>query len=70
MRSITHFDLAFFLIGLFGLTLMIYGIIIETSPLRVEFSPYYTSIVPTGISIYIISVVYFLIKGLKKSQGK
>lgn len=35
---------------------------------RVEFGPYYSSIVPTGIFIYIISIVYFIVKGLRKGN--
>lgn len=50
MKAFTHLDLAVFLLGLFGLTMMVYGIIIETSPYRAEFGPYYSNIAPTGIS--------------------
>ena len=66
MKSITHLDLAIFLIGLLGLTLMICGIIIQTSPYRAEFSPYYLSIVPTGVFINIVSIVYLVVVGLRR----
>ena len=65
---ITHFDLAIFLIGLLGLTLMLGGIIIQTSPYRGEFSPYYPSIVPTGVFIHIVSVVYLVVGGVRRRQ--
>jgi len=68
MKSIiTHFDHAIFLIGLLGLTLMICGIIIQTSPYRAEFSPYYVSIVPTGVFIHVVSVVYLVVRSLRST---
>ena len=69
MKSIiTRFELAIFLTGLLGLTLMICGIIIQTSSYRAEFSPYYLSIVPTGVFIHIVSVVYLVVGSLRSAR--
>ena len=61
MKSIiTHFDLTIFLIGLLGLTLMICGLLIGTSPYRAKFGPYYGNILPTDVFIHVVYLLSIL----------